>query len=298
MADDMTAVIGLVLHFRTPVRTLSCLRSLMEEGVRRVVIVDNSQDGGRSLASMHEGLEHLRDLGMDATLATPTENLGFAAGVHRGLASIRQAAGKHTLLINSDARLEPGALRRMLPRLQDAGIIAPYAKSGDAAEPASPIVFYHPLLALYLQNPQRCTIAYPSGTCLLVRNDCVHPDLFDRDFFFYGEDVILGFALARSRVSFFGCQDAVVIHAGSASARNGSMFYEYHMNRAHWLLARKLAKNRFETAAFLAARCVTLPLRATIRCMRFRSLAAWKGLLAATFDVVRGRCRSFTPPVP
>lgn len=296
MADDMTAVIGLVLHFRTPERTLSCLRSLMEEGVRRVVIVDNSQDDGRSLASMHEGLERLRDLGVDATLVTPTKNLGFAAGVHRGLASIGQAAGKHALLINSDARLEPGALRRMLPRLQDAGVIAPYAKSSEAAEPVSPIVFYHPMLALYLKNPRRYTVTYPSGTCLLVRNDCVHPDLFDREFFFYGEDVMLGSALARRGVSFSECQDAFVIHAGSASARNGSMFYEYHMNRAHWLLARKLARHTAERLMFVFARCLMLPLRALVRSLRFRSLTPWRGLCAATGDVLRGRFRSFTPP--
>jgi hypothetical protein len=75
------------------------------------------------------------------------------------------------------------------------------------------------------------------------------------------------------------------------------MFYEYHINRSHWLLARKLARNPLERFVFVAARCITLPLRALIRSLRFRSLMAWRGLFAATADVLRGRCQSFTPPV-
>ncbi|OZB61409.1 MAG: hypothetical protein B7X31_10755, partial [Thiomonas sp. 13-66-29] len=136
----------------------------------------------------------------------------------------------------------------------------------------------------------------PSGCCLLIRADQVRPDLFDKDFFFYGEDVMLGFDLARRGVSVAECKEATVIHAGSASAKNGSMFYEYHMVRAHWLLARKLARNGFERNLFVAARCVTMPLRACVRSVRGRSLTPWRGLFAATADVLRGRCRSFTPP--
>lgn len=296
MAVDQQPIIGLVLHFRTPQRTISCLHSMSAEGIRRVVIVDNSQDGGRSIAAMEGGLRQLRGAGIKAKLLTPPENLGFSAGVRAGLVSIGQDADAHVLLINSDAQLEPGSLSRMLSGLRDAGVVAPYAKSSDIAEPASPIVFYHPLLALYLKNSQRCATAYPSGTCLLIRNDYVQPDLFDREFFFYGEDVMLGSTLARRKIRFSGCEDAFVIHAGAASAHNGSMFYEYHMNRAHWLLARKLARNGAERFTFLLARCLILPLRALVRSVRFRSLTPWYGLLAATIDVIKGRCRRFTPP--
>ncbi|MDD4888073.1 MAG: hypothetical protein PHO64_14350, partial [Thiomonas sp.] len=56
------------------------------------------------------------------------------------------------------------------------------------------------------------------------------------------------------------------------------------------------ARNGFEQALFVAARCLTLPLRACVRSVRGRSLTPWRGLFAATADVIRGRCRSFTPP--
>lgn len=118
----------------------------------------------------------------------------------------------------------------------------------------------------------------------------------DEDFFFYCEDVSLGQDLLARGVEVIECQDAVIIHAGSGSARNGSLFYEYHINRGHWLLAAKLARSSLQRFVYIALRSVTLPARASIRCLRFRSLTPWRGLFAATLDVIKGQCRDLTPP--
>jgi GT2 family glycosyltransferase len=289
-------VIGLVLHFRTPDRTLACLHSLANEGIRQTVLVDNSEDGGQSIQAMQAGLARLADAGLRVDVLQPGRNLGFAAGVGLGLEHVTRNQRAPVLLINSDAMLERGALAAMINSLRDAACVALAARSSPEAPPSSSIVFYQRLLALYLRRSSVGALRYPSGCCLLIRADQVRPDLFDQDFFFYGEDVMLGFDLARRGVSVAECRDAAVIHAGSASAKNGSMFYEYHMVRAHWLLARKLARNGFERSLFVATRCLTLPLRACVRSVRGRSLTPWHGLFAATADVIRGRCRSFTPP--
>ncbi len=289
-------VVGLVLHFRTPERTLTCLRSLADEGIRKTVLVDNSEDGGRSVHAMQPGLERLADAGLRVEVLQPGRNLGFAAGVGLGLEHLSRNQRGPVLLINSDATLERGAVAAMIRDLRDAACVALPARSSLGASALPATVFYHRLFALYLRRSSAGSLSYPSGCCLLIREDQVRPGLFDRDFFFYGEDVMLGFDLARRGVKVAECSEATVIHAGSASANNGSMFYEYHMVRAHWLLARKLARNGFEHGLFVAARCVTLPLRATVRALRSRSLTPWRGFFAATADVLRGRCRSFTPP--
>lgn len=296
MKSSDRRICGLVLHFRTPERTLACLRSLLAEGVSCVVIVDNSEDAGRSLGLMRDGLADLRLHGLEIKLVEPGTNLGFAAGVREGLLHIGHGVVEGVLLINSDARLVAGSLQLMLQELETVGVVAPHAKVDEGARAVSPVVFYHRLAALYLRKPCRYTVAYPSGACLLLRNDALCPDLFDPDFFFYGEDVELGHDLTWRGVRFVACEGAFVLHAGSASAGNGSMFYEYHINRAHWLLARKLAVNGGERVLFVVARCITLPLRALVRSLRFRSMVPWKGLVAATFDVISGRCRTVTPP--
>lgn len=289
-------MVGLVLHFRTPGQTLACLQSLADEGIGKVVLVDNSEDAGLSIKAMLSGLARLTDAGLQVEVLQPGRNLGFAAGVGMGLEYVSRIHGAPVLLINSDATLEPGALTAMRGLLPQHGLVVPRLARQSRQPEASAFAYYQRFAALILRSPKPGTVAHPSGCCLLIHGAQVRPDLFDADFFFYGEDVMLGFDLARRGVNVVECMDATAIHAGSGSAKNGSMFYEYHMVRAHWLLARKLAQNGFEQALFVAVRCLTLPMRAFVRSARSGSLTPWRGLFAATADVLRGRCRSFTPP--
>ncbi|MDE1887200.1 MAG: glycosyltransferase [Gammaproteobacteria bacterium] len=297
MSVDAMPVVGLTLHFRTPAQTLSCLRSLHIEGIRHAVVVDNSEDGGKSLATMQAHMDELKASGLRIDVVTSERNLGFAQGVNAGLTRAVATRASSVLLINSDARLERGALEALVRGLSNADVTIPLVRPQLGAPASSLFGFYQRMFALVLRKYQPGCLRYPSGCCLLLRAEMAQSPLFDKDFFFYGEDVMLGCNLHARGVDVVECPSAVIVHAGSGSAKNGSLFYEYHLNRGHWLLARKLAKNRFETVVFLAARCVTLPLRAIVRSIRFRSLVSWKGLIAATIDVVRGRCRSFTPPV-
>lgn len=293
---DEIPVVGLILHFRTPEKTLSCLQSLLSEGIRDVVVVDNSEDGGRSADCMRQSLTELEGRGMQTTMLQPGRNLGFAAGVNLALQEIQKKRVAHLLLINSDAVLLPDSLAEMLRRIGDLVCVAPESRASSTAAAVSPLVYYQKMLALYLPRPFIGALRYPSGTCLLLRGDQLRSDFFDDDFFFYGEDVMLGHNLANRGAEFRECASASIIHAASSSAKNGSLFYEYHMVRAHWLLALKLASNRFERVLFLIARCTTLPARAVLRCMRELSTVPLRGFLMATTDVLRGRARTLTPP--
>ena len=291
-------IVGLVLHFRTPERTLACLQSLADEGLGKVLLVDNSEDDGTSIRAMARGLSRLRDAGLQVDLLQPKQNVGFGAGVAMGIRHLLMTRQTHLLLINSDALLVRGALCHMLNLLPQCGVVVPRLASSVGQQGHCALMNYRRLTALLtMRQPRNNTFSIPNGCCLLIRQDQVRPDLLDTDFFFYGEDIMLGFNLARRGVKVAECADATVIHAGSASAKNGSMFYEYHMARAHWLLASKLANNGLERRLFIVGRCLSLPLRAFVRSVRGRTLMPWRGLFAATADVLRGRCRSFTPPV-
>ncbi len=292
------SIAGLVLHFRTPKRTLACLHSLADEGIRHVVVVDNSEDDGMSIRAMALGLAGLKTVGLQVDLLQPKQNVGFGAGVALGIRHILQTTQAHLLLVNSDALLARGALSHMLNLLPQHGVIVPRLASRAGQQGHGAFMYYRRLTALLTKRPPRGeAVAIPSGCCLLIRQDQLRTDLFDTDFFFYGEDIMLGFNLAQRGVKVAEATEATVIHAGSASSKNGSMFYEYHMARAHWLLAGKVANNGLEQCFFIIGRCLTLPLRACVRSMRSRTLTPWRGLVAATTDVLRGRCRSFTPPV-
>lgn len=296
MCIDAKEVTGLVLHFRTPASTLACLRSMVSEGIRGVVLVDNSEDGGQSLVSMRVELERLRASGVAIDVLAPSRNLGFAKGMNAGWVRVRDRNARAVLLINSDAYIEQGGLSALLRCVENAAVVAPRTRTQAGAPDTSLFRFYQRASALNVSMPWPGCIRYVSGCCLLMRSDEIDRSLFDEEFFFYGEDVMLSDTLRGRGVQPVECSEAVIVHAGSGSAKNGSLFYEYHINRGHWLLACKLARNEFERVAFVCIRCVTLPLRATARSVRFRSLAPWRALCVATLDVLRGRCRSFTPP--
>jgi len=294
----LSNIYAIVLHFRFADQTLCCLRSIQAERLEHLILVDNSEDGGKSLCSMRAQLEVLRTNGLRFQLITPSKNLGFAAAVNLGLGRAVASGASGVLIVNSDAQLEAGALCAMTHIMGAAAVAMPWFRSRPNEPARSLFGYYQRAFALVLRSRCKGSVEYPSGCCLLLRSDVIRPDLFDEDFFFYGEDVALGYALKAQGIRVVECPTAVVTHTGSGSAKNGSMFYEYHINRGHWLLAAKLAAGPLQRIIYIACRSASLPFRATVRSLRFRSLVPWRGLVAATLDVVRGRCRSFTPSAP
>lgn len=284
---------AIVLNFRTEERTLACLRSLHAAGIDRIILVDNSEDGGVSLKRLRACLDSPEDASI--FFLEPSHNLGFGAAINLALTRLDANQASAVLLINSDARLPPSALPAMLETLQrGAAMTAPMVS--ESGQTLSPIRHYHPLLGLILQHPWFGSTPYFTGACLLLAPAAIGPGLFDPRFFFYGEDVELSARLRAEGRQLVPTANACIKHEGSASARRGSLFYEYHVNRAHWLLARALyPRSRVRRCIALCARCILLPLRAILRSVRARSMAPVQGALIAAWDISTGRMRHLTP---
>ncbi|MGY1521299.1 glycosyltransferase family 2 protein [Luteimonas sp. A482] len=292
----MTEVTAIVLNFRTPEKTLECLRSLAQETIRHVVLVENSEDGGVSLSTMRPGIEGLKGEGVGIDIVDEGRNLGFAAGVNRALGLIRDRQGGDVLLLNSDARLEPGALCGLREALRaGADAAAPLVVSSTAGL-SMPVSHYHRCLGILTKDRLRGSFPYITGACVLFAPGVARDGLFDEDFFFYGEDVMLGARMEREGKVCAVVSESRIVHEGAGSARNGSVFYEYHINRGHWLLALKLPTGRISLFLYLAGRLLFLPSRATVRSIRHGSLNPLKGFCMATSDLLSGIRRTLTPP--
>lgn len=291
---SLPPTVGLILHFRQQMHTSACLVSLLGDGVQRALLVDNSEDGGQSLDALRPTLAELTAKGLEIEICEPGRNLGFSAGINRGLVEIRQRLGHAcVLLINNDARLQFGAHEALRSALVEGGGLAvPRMQSAAGAVHS---VFYHRATGLLLRKKFPGTFEYLSGCCILLDPELSGGALFDEDFFFYGDDAELGWRLSRVGVPQHKVPDAVVEHDGSIGSRNGSLFYEYHMARAHWLLAHKLSDSRLQYFLYLLGRGIFLPLRAVLRSVRKGSLAPIRGLAMASWDVFHGQCRSLTP---
>jgi GT2 family glycosyltransferase len=296
MSDSsLPPTVGLILHFRHVDHTSACLESLLREGVTQAMLVDNSEDGGTSLEQLGQHFKRLRERGLMLEVCQPGHNLGFSAGVNRGLQAIAARFGESAvLLINNDARLASGSHARLRTALEN-GLAIAVAEMHTDDNRRIRQAHYQRATGLLLSRPMMGTYPYHSGCCLLISPALARCPLFDESFFFYGDDTELGWRLAKQGVAIGLAEGAIVEHAGSAGSRNGSLFYEYHMARAHWLLAKKLASGRLEYAVFLAGRAISLPVRAAVRALRQHSTVPLKGLAMATSDVIRGRHRTLTP---
>jgi GT2 family glycosyltransferase len=225
----------------------ACVQPLTEIPGVAVTGVDN--------ASADASLEAIDDL--PVRLVPSAVNLGFGAGCNRGAAC---GSAPLILLLNPDARMEPGALERMCavldaepdvalvgPRLHEPGgrlmlsmrrfqrpgstwaraldlhRVLPRARWTDEID-ARPEAYAHP--------------AYPewvSGACMLVRREAFDAlGGFDEAYFMYCEDQDLCRRLqaAGGRVRYE--PSALVTHVGGDSAPRAGLFPALARSRIHY----------------------------------------------------------------
>jgi len=155
----------------------------------RVVVVDNS--------SSHEVEEVAGRHG--AIYVDPGSNLGFAAGVNRGLQEI--SAGHDVLLLNPDARIGAAAVGQLQERLHRPGshlaAVAPAQRDGHGAWQRvewpipSPALAWAEALGLHLLPWFRSRRGqhFLTGSILLLNAEALHDvGHFDERFFLYSEE--------------------------------------------------------------------------------------------------------------
>ncbi|MCW2924684.1 MAG: glycosyl transferase family 2, partial [Thermoleophilia bacterium] len=187
-----------------------CLDAAFGAGSRgvevEVLVVDNASTDGTA--------EHVRSTFPGVRVLETGRNGGMAAGNNAGMLA---ASGRAFLLLNSDAYLEPGAVRTMLERLdaEPAGTVAAVAprllnedRSPQRSVRGFPTVWRYATEFLYLRRlapRSRVTNAFygagvdldrpgridwATGACLLVPRDAVDAvGLMDEAYFMYGEEV-------------------------------------------------------------------------------------------------------------
>lgn len=263
---NFPSVIGLILNYRDAVRTSRCVHSLLDDGVAHILVWDNSEDKGVSARALRELLDGEDQI----TIEISPINLGFAAGVNHGLTWIAMRfPGAWALLINNDAVLLLGgisALYEALSKMPAAVIAYPTIDHGNRLIGTA---YYQRYLGLITTKPLPGSIPHASGCCQLIALDRMPSLLFDEDFFMYGEDVEFGYRLGMQRM--VHVPSVWVRHEGSASSGMGSPFYEARMVAGHWILARKLAKNRLDQGLLYMGRFIALTLRGCLRAWRYRS---------------------------
>jgi GT2 family glycosyltransferase len=188
----------LIVSYNTRDLTLEAVESSTAEPQTETIVVDNGSVDGSADA--------IAKRFPSVVLIRSEANLGFAGGINRAAAC---AHGDALLVLNSDARLQPGALQRMLALLEEhpqAALVGPSLRFPDGRPQASAFRFpglsqvaldlfpIDRLMDSWLNGRITANtptpVDHPLGACMLIRRSAwndVGP--LDEGYFMYLEEV-------------------------------------------------------------------------------------------------------------
>ncbi len=240
-------VSALIVSYNTRALLLESVDSVVHEpGVETIVLDNASHDGSpQAVADRFPTVQLIRS----------ESNLGFAAGVNRAAACAR---GRSLLILNPDARLQPGTLDLLvehLDRYPRAALVSPSLRYPDGSAQAAAFRFPglaqvvldlfpvarlmdSPLNGRFVSRaPQPHQIEHPLGACMLIdRTAWEDVGPLDEGYFMYFEEVDW---CRRARLR--GWQvwhhpAAVAVHHGGQSTRQHSdvMFAQLWRSRLRY----------------------------------------------------------------
>lgn len=256
---------AVVVEYRSPERTARCIEALLAGGVATVKIVDNSDDCGRTRSF----LKRLLPPAAAIEIIDAGGNTGFARGVNLGVESCE---GDRILLINNDAVVEEGAIAALSDALDATPSIAIAFPALLHAGRRLSRVYYNRWIPLITSRGWPGSYEVPRGCCMLLSRSRL-PDgpLMDERFFMYGEELQLGWRLAREQIGIAYVDSALVVHVGSAAAVRGSAFYEERTALGHVLMQDEFCTGGVTDSPRRLVSTAGLLMRALLRAVRSRS---------------------------
>jgi N-acetylglucosaminyl-diphospho-decaprenol L-rhamnosyltransferase len=265
----------------------ACIESLRRQSWAdfEAIIVDNGSTDG--------SVEGLGALPAHFRVIAAGRNLGFAAANNRGAAA---TGAPWIALLNPDAIAAPDWLERLMAAAQAHPDIAMFGSTqiqlADETRWDGLGDVYHASGILWRGGfDRRVTGPAPGGevfspcaaAALYRREAFLRAGGFDERFFCYTEDVDLAFRLRLTGERALQLADAVVRHAGSATAGRSSDFTLFHgwRNRS-WVFVKNMPGPLFWPLLPLHLTAVLLLLLLTLRPgSRERLAPCWRGLMAA-----------------
>ena len=250
--DAMAGVAAAVINFNTASLTARCMRSLLEAGIQRVVVLDNG--------SASEDYRRLRDESpvceKRVRIVRSETNLGFAQGSNQLIEeALQDPACERVLLLNSDATVDAGGLGACLRAMRGSGhdlmggrMLKPTTpgSAGQAVDSLG-ITLYKSLLASNRMSTADRYLGPTGGFAVYSRRfveevKSLHGYVFDPAYFCYAEDTDLCMRARLMRSSVGYIDDVVAYHEGQASnAGQYNDFILYHgIRNSIWMAAKSI----------------------------------------------------------
>jgi GT2 family glycosyltransferase len=299
MPGPDVSIVVVSYNTRDLLRACLCsVRATAGEMASEVIVVDNASTDG--------SVEMLARDFPEVTLVANAANVGFAAANNQ---AIRLSRGRYVLLLNSDAILQPGAVRALvdcLERTPRAGVAGGLLLNADGsfqfsfADPPSlrgEIMLalrlarrvYGPEYPSYREEHSRVErdAGWVSGAFLLARRAAIEDvGLLDEGYFMYSEETDWCHRMRHAGWSVRFVPAARVTHFSGQSARRSPERRRSQVYRSKWRFFRK-HRGRPTAAAF----------RGTVWLASVCKLAGW-ALRSLTGEAdararARGEARSY-----
>ena len=278
-----------VLDRGRPEDAAAAARSALDPAFRpRVLVVENGP--GRA-----------PDLPAEADLLRLPENRGYAGGMNAGIAWLRRRGCERILLLNNDAVLEPGCLRRLAEALDDPSLAAVgplvlraadgrVESMGIRIEPRTGRSRLHGFGRPAEGSLGLLPVEWLSGAALMIRADAFdRVGLLDEEYFHSFEDAdwcgrarAAGFRLAVVR-------DARARHGGGRTLGGRSADRLYYAARNHLRAVERLAPLSGARRWLRRAAIVSLNMAHALRQGAVPRLSAVQAVVAGSRDFARGR---------
>ena len=222
----------IIVNFNTRADVLACLDSLTRyppSMPHEIVVVDNASNDG--------SVEAIRSQAPRVRLIALPRNAGFGAANN---VAFRESAAPLVLFLNSDTRVNAGAIDTLVARLSETGAVAAGPRLVDAE--GRPEIPYGAMLSPFTEMVQLARqraarsssaaarryveflmsrereVDWVSGACLLVRREAADAaGVFDERFFLYEEDVDFCASLRRAGGRILYTPRAEIIHSRGRS---------------------------------------------------------------------------------
>lgn len=272
-----------------------------------VFLVDNDSADGT--------VEMVRERFPEVNVIANDENLGFAVANNQ---AIRQARGRHILILNPDTLVQEDTLREMVAFMDthpDAGAVGcrilnpdgSFALESRRAFPTPKVALYR-LLGLsrlfpssprfgrynmtFLPRDEVCEVDALSGCCMMVRREAIRgPEdakettraaagLLDERYFMYGEDLDWCFRIQQAGWRNYYTPGTQIVHYKGKSTRKGELRYVLLFYGAMLRFVEKHLAPEADAAGGVQ-RIASLSMRAVLRTgIFFRGALAAVGRLA------------------
>ena len=292
MIRNMMNICAIVINYFGYENTITCVCTLASQDISKIVVLDNSAEKNQEMTLLEafQGLDQV-------DVIVSKYNMGFAGGVNFVLREMLQHQFDEFLLLNNDTLAPDSLVENLVSGMHYSSldVAAPHIYGYPMKETLwSKGNYYNNITGLITQKPIPIiprTYYYLTGCCLMVKSEVFEKiGLFDESFFMYGEDVEFCHRAEKNGFRIGVAKDALIYHRVNASSQNNSLFYEYHINRGHLILSKKLNHSRYEHMVFFPMKLMMVGIRALVRTIRYRNLNALTGYYMATKDKLNPDC--------